>query len=126
MSFIGDYSLHVEKEQRLLFLRYLSHILSLNVVHNCFKTSDMFEHKEHQPKFLRSNVVYRLTCSCDSVDIAQTRRNLRAHLNDHNPAAHSNQQSDVAKLLLDFNKPEILFSAYNFKNQLIKETLPIH
>ena len=57
----------------------------------------MFKHKEHQPKLLRSNVVYKLTCSCDSVYIGQTRRNLRARLNDHNPAANSNQQSDVAK-----------------------------
>ena len=61
----------------------------------------MLKHKEHQPKLLRSNVVYKLTCSCDSVYIGQTRRNLRARLDDHNPAANSNQQSDVAKHLLE-------------------------
>ena len=47
----------------------------------------MFKHKEHQSKLLRSNVVYRLTCSCNNVYIGQTRRNLH----DHNPAANSNQ-----------------------------------
>ena len=93
----------------------------------------MFKHKEHQPKLLRSNVVYKLTCSCDSVYIGQTCRNLGARLDDHNPAANSNQQSDVAKHLLknpthfiNFNEPEILCSAYNFKELLIKETLLIH
>ena len=60
----------------------------------------MSKHKEHQPTLLRSNVVYKLTCSCNSVYIGQTRRNLRARLYDHNPAANSNQQSNVAKHLL--------------------------
>ena len=133
LPFIGDHSLHVEKELQSFFHRHLSHDLSLNVVHTCFKIGDMFKHKEHQPKLLRSNVVYKLTCSCDSVYIGQTRRNLRARLDDHNPAANSNQQSNVAKHLLEnpthfinFNEPEILCSAYNFKELLIKETLLIH
>ena len=61
----------------------------------------MFKHKEHQPKLFRRNVVYKLTCSCDSVYIGQARRNLRAIY-------------------------EILCSAYNFKDLLIKKTLLIH
>ena len=47
--------------------------------------------------------------------------------------ANSNQQSDVAKHLLEnpthyinFNKPKILYSAYNFKELLMNETLLIH
>ena len=93
----------------------------------------MFKHKEHQPKLLCSNVVYKLTCSSVSVYIGQTCRNLRARLDDHNPTANSNQQSDVAKHLLEnpshfinYNEPEILCSAYNFKELIIKETLLIH
>ena len=115
------------------FHRHLSHDLSLNVVHTCFKIGDMFKHKEHQPKLLRSNVVYKLTCSCDSVYIGQTRRNLRPRLDDYNPAANSNQQSDVAKHLLEnpthfinFNEAESLCSVFNFKELLIKETFLIH
>ena len=93
----------------------------------------MFKHREHQPKLLCSNVVYKLTCSCDSVYIGQIRRNLRARLDGHSPAANSNQQSHVAKHLLEnpthsinFNESEIFCSAYNFKELLIKETLLIH
>ena len=101
LPFIGDHSLRVEKELQSFFHRYLSHNLSLNVVHTCFKSDDMFKHKEHQPKLFRRNVVYKLTCSCDSVYIGQARRNLRAIY-------------------------EILCSGYNFKDLLIKETLLIH
>ena len=74
-----------------------------------------------------------LTCSCDSVYIGQTGRNLHARLDDHNPAANSNQRSDVAKHLLEnlthfinLNQPEILCFACNFKELLIKETQLIH
>ena len=56
---------------------------------NCFKIGDMFKHKEHQPKLLRSNVVYKLTCLCDS--IGRSCRNLRACLDDHNPDANPSQ-----------------------------------
>ena len=80
----------------------------------------MFKPKQHQPKLLRSKVVYKLTCYCDSVYIGQTRRNLQAGLDDHNPAANSNQQSDLVKHLfenpthfINFIEPEILCSAYN-------------
>ena len=61
LLFIGGHLLHVEKELQSFFHRHLSHDLSLNVVHTCLKIGDMFEHKEHQPKLLRSNVVYKLT-----------------------------------------------------------------
>ena len=78
-------------------------------------------------------VVLFLHESNDSVYIRQTCRNLRACLDDHNPAAYLNQQSDVAKHLLEnpihfinFNEPKILCSVYNFKELLIKETLLIH
>ena len=40
--------------------------------------------------FFISNVVYNLTCSCDSVYIGQTHHNLCARLDDHIPAANSN------------------------------------
>jgi len=107
--------------------------LSLNVVYSCFKVSNKFKHKEPQPKLLRSNVVYKLTCSCNSVYVNQIRRNLQSRLDEHNPATNSNQQSDVTKHLLEnpthyinINEPEILCSAYNAKELRIKETLHIH
>jgi len=98
---IGDSYLHLEKELKLFFRRYLLGKLSLNVVHGCFKVSDKFKHKEPHPKLLRSNVMYKLTCSCNSVNVGQTRRTLQSRLDEHNPATNSNQQSDVIKHLLE-------------------------
>ena len=76
--------------------------------------------------------MYKLTCSCGSVYIVQTRRNLQSQLHEHNPATSPNQHSDVIKHLLenpnhiiDFNDLEVLCSAHNTKELLIKETLLI-
>jgi len=60
LPFIGDPSLHLEKELKVFFRCYLLGKLSLNVVHGYFKVSDKFKHKEPQLKLLRSNVVYKL------------------------------------------------------------------
>ena len=67
LPFIGNTSLHIEKELKSVFRRQLSEKLCLNVVHDCYKINDMFKHKELQPKLYRHNVVYNLTCSCCSV-----------------------------------------------------------
>ena len=94
-------------------------------MHDCYTIGDTFKHKELQPKLHRHNVVYKLTCSCGSVYIGQTRRNLQSRLHKHNPAASSNQHSDVTKHLLEnlnhiieCNDPEVLCSAYNTKELL--------
>ena len=128
----GNTSFHIEKELKSFFRRQLSGNLCLNVVHDCYKIGDMFKLKELQSKLYRHNVVYKLTCSCGSVYIGQTRRNLQSQLHEHNPATSPNQHSDVTKHLLenpnhmiDFNDPEVLCSAHHTKELLIKETLLI-
>ena len=75
---------------------------------------------------------YKLTCSCGRVYIGLTRRNLQSRLYEHNLATSLSKQSDVTKHLLenpkhiiDFNDPEVLCSACNTKELLIKETLLI-
>ena len=72
LPFIGNASLHIEKELKSCFRCPLSGKLSLKVMHDCYKIGDMFKHKELQPKLYRHNVVYKLTCSCSSVYIGQT------------------------------------------------------
>lgn len=132
LPFIGNPSVQLEKELKSFFRHNLNDRLSLNVVHTSFKIGDMFKHKERQPKMYRSNIVYKLNCSCGSIYIGQTRRNLHTRLNEHNTGTKLNQQSDVTKHLLensshkiDFENPDILCSSYNPKELLIKETLLI-
>ena len=100
------------------------------MIADCYKIGDMFKHKKLQPNLYCHNVEYKLTCSCGSIYICQTRRNLQSRLHEHNPAAIPNQQLDLTKHLLenpnhiiDFNDPEFLCSAYNTKELLIKATL---
>ena len=46
LPFIGNTSLHTEKELKSFFRRQLSGKLSLNVVYDCYKIGDMLKHKE--------------------------------------------------------------------------------
>ena len=132
LPFVGNSSMHIEKELQSFFRRKLSDKVKLMIVHNCHAIGNMFKHKDKQPLLYRNNVVYKLSCSCGSIYIGQTRRNLQSRMDEHNPMAKHQQQSDVIKHLsenpghsIDFSKPEILTSAYNPRELLIKETLLI-
>ena len=77
-------------------------------------------------------MVYKLKCSCGHSYIGQTKRNLKFRLDEHNPLKSNHQATDVAKHLytypdhfMDFEYPEILASAFNYRELLIKETLLI-
>jgi len=77
-------------------------------------------------------VVYKLKCSCDNSYVGQTQRNLKFRLEEHNPSKSNYQNTDVVKHLyshpdhfVDFKNPEILASAFNHRELLIKETLLI-
>ena len=80
----------------------------------------------------RSNVVYKLKSSCGHSYIGQTQRNLKFRLHEHNPLKSNHQDTDVVKYLytypdhfMDFENHEILASAFNYRELLIKETLLI-
>ena len=124
--------MHLEKELKNFYYRHLSDIVKINVNHKTFSIGDLFKHKEKQPLLYRNNIVYKLTCSCGSTYIGQTRRNLKLRMNEHNPKFKHTQETDVTKHLLDnpghiinFDQPQILTSAYNSKELLIKETILI-
>ena len=132
LPFIGHHSTHLEKELKTFYHRHLSDMVNLNVIHKTFSIGDLFRHKENQPLMYRNNVVYKLTCSCGSTYIGQTRRNLQLRMNEHNPKFKHTQETDVTKHLLEnpghtinFDQPQILTSACNTKELLIKETILI-
>ena len=93
---------------------------------------DHFKYKDKQAHLERSNVVHKLKCSCGNSYIGQTQRNLKFRLDEHNPLKSNRQATDVVKHLytypdhfMDFKNPEILASAFNYRELLIKETLLI-
>jgi len=72
-------------------------------------------------------VVYKLKCSCGHSCIGQTQRNLKFRLDEHNSLKSNHQATDVVKHLYtyaghftDFKNPEILASAFNYREVLIK------
>ena len=106
--------------------------VQLTIIHVTNKLGQFFNHKEKQPLLLRSNVVYRLKCSCGCCYIGQTRRNIKSRMEEHNPEAKFSYKTDVTKHLLDnpehtidFEHPEVLASASNLKELMIKETILI-
>jgi len=73
-----------------------------------------------------------LKCSCGHFYISQTQKNLKFRLDEHNPLKSNHQTTDVVKHLykypghfIDFKRSEILASAFNYRELLIKEALLI-
>ena len=104
--------------------------MQLTIIHVINKLEQVFNHKEKQPLLLRSNIVYRVKCSCGSCCIGQTRRKIKSRLEEHNPETKFSYKTDVAKRLqdnpehtIDFEHPEVLASASNLKELLITETI---
>ena len=102
------------------------------VIHSTFGIGNTFRYKDKQPVLHCNNVVYKLNCSRCASYIGQTRRNVIFRLQEHNPQNRANHQRDVTSYLLknashsiEFDQPEILATANNFRKLLIKETLPI-
>ena len=132
LPYIGEPSIHIEKELKHFFWKKLQDKVQLFIIHVTNKLGQFFNHKQKQSLLLRSNVVYRLKCSCGSCYIGQTRRNIKSRMEEHNPEAKFSYKTDVTKHLLDnpehtidFEHPEILASASNLKELMIKETILI-
>ena len=90
-----------------------------NIRHN-------FRLKDKQKTLMKYGVVYKLTCSCGSSYIGQTRRNLINRLKEHS----SSDKSEVCRHLMDnpdykvdFAKPNILSSSGDSARLSIPESL---
>ena len=73
-------------------------------------------------------MVYKLKCSCGRSCIGKTQKNLKFCLNEHNPLRSNHQSTDVMNHLykypghfMDFKNPEILASAFNYRELIINE-----
>ena len=75
-------------------------------------------------------MVYKRKFSCGHSCIGQTQRNLKFRLDEHNPLKSNHQATDAVKHLytypnhfMDFKNLEMLGSAFNYRELLMKETL---
>jgi len=101
-------------------------ISSVSLIRETHTIGDHFKYKDKQAHLERCNVVYKLKCSCGQACIGQTQRNLKFRLNEHNHLRSNHQSTDVINHLypypghfMDFKNPEILASAFNYRELII-------
>jgi len=73
---------HIEKELHQYFKTQI-HDVKLRIVHQTNKLKQQFHLKDSKRFLFRSNIVYKLMCSCGSVYTGETRRNLIKRLEEH-------------------------------------------
>ena len=127
LPYLGNISHHVEKELKELIHKHLpdTRFRFVLVTKNL---KQQLHFKDLQPQLLRSNVVYRLNCSCGSFYIGQTRRNLVKRLDEHQTSLNSeacNHLHSNPNHRVDFNNTQSLTSSPDKSKLLILESLYI-
>jgi len=108
--------------------RYAIMPFQFRFIHETNQLKKSFTYKDKQNHLRRSSVVYKLTCTCGSSYIGQTRRNLITRIIEHK----FDQRSEVCKHLLanpmhrfNVKQPEILGSIVCQKELHLLESLLI-
>ena len=128
LPYLGEISYVVWREIQRLVHRYATTLFQFRYVDESNKLKKYFTYKDKQNHLRRSSVVYKLTRTCGSNYIGQTRRNLITRINEHK----FDQRSEVCKHLLanpthhfNFKQSEILGSIVSQKDLLLVESLLI-
>ena len=126
MPFLVALSVQIRNELKFFLHKHTDDKASLNIVHALSKTGENFRFKDKQPLLIKSGIVHKLTCLCESTYIGQTRRNLLSRIKEHATI----EKSEVCKHLLqnpshrvDFNTPTIFGSENDTARLLILESL---
>ena len=113
LAFLGALSVQIRNELKSFLHKHTDDKVSLYIVDALSKIGENFRFKDKQPLLMKSGIVYKLTCSCGSTYIGQTRRNLLSRIKEN----ATSEKSEVCKHLLqnsshrvDFNTPTILGS----------------
>jgi len=75
LPYLGEISYVVRREMQRLVHRYAITPFQFRFIHETNKLNKPFTYKDKQNHLRRSSVVYKLTCTCGSNYIGQTRRN---------------------------------------------------
>ena len=126
LPYLGSISHHVEKELHQYAKTHLPDS-NLRFIHTTNKLKQ-FLIKDRQRQLTRSNIVYRLNCSCGTFYIGQTRKNLVKRLEEHQSSPNSEVCNHLQSNLshkVDFHNPQILTSCPDKHKLLILESLYI-
>jgi len=128
LPYLGEISYEVRQEMQRLLHRYAITPFQFRFIRESDKLKKSFTHKGEQNHLRRSSVVYKLTCTCGSNYIGQTRRNSITRISEYK----FDQRSEVCKHLLanpthrfNFKQPEIFGSIVGQKELHVLESLLI-
>ena len=128
LPYLGSISYQVSRELREFLDRCVPQSVRLRFIHTTNQVRNSFVVKDRQCTQRRSNVVYKLVCTCGATYIGQTRRNLATRLHEHK----TSEKSEVCRHLLEhpdhsveFDNPEIMGSAENIVKLRLLESLAI-
>jgi len=96
LPYLGEISYEIRREMQRLVHRYAIIPFQFRFIDETNKLKKSFTYKDKQNHLRSSSVVYKLTCTCGSNYIGQTRRNLITRINEHK----FDQRSQVCKHLL--------------------------
>ena len=83
LPYIGNLSTEI-KQKVIKYCKYYCKSTNIKIVFSPFKVGDLFSVKESVPKYLRSFVVYRFTCTgCSTSYIGETICHLPTRINKH-------------------------------------------
>ena len=125
LPYLGNISRNIEKELQQFIKKQLPDS-KLRFILTTTKLKHYFHTKDPQSHLRRSNVVCRLNCSCGSLYIGQTRRNLIERLLEHQTSDTSevcNHIQSNTDRKVDFNNPQILTHSPDKYKLLILESL---
>jgi len=128
LPFIGAYSYNIQQELRNIRQHFKLDEVVFRLIHDTCKLKSRFPIKDPQPLLSRSNVVYKLKCSCGDAYIGQTKRNLLTRINEHRKSIQSEVNAHLERNpthTVNFTEPEILASARGGKQLLLLESLLI-
>jgi len=127
LPYLGSISHQIEKELHQYFKTQIPDV-KLRIVHLTNKLKQQFYKKDSQRLLFCSNIVYKLKCSCGSVYIGETCRNLIKCLEKHQASPNSevcnHLQSNLSHTV-DFLNPKILAYSPDKYKLLILESLYI-
>jgi len=75
LPYLGEISYEVRQEMQRLVHRYAIMPFQFRFIHESNKLEKYFPHEDKQNHLCRSSIVYKLTRTCGSNCIGQTRRN---------------------------------------------------
>ena len=83
LPFLGALSVQIRNELKFFLHKHTDDKASLYINDALSKIGENFRFKDKQPLLMKSGIVYKLTCSCGSTYIGQTRRNLLSRIKGH-------------------------------------------